>query len=160
LEDADVGVALERGDWTTELPLIRRLAEEGLATAQFNLGQMYDKGEGGLPKDFAAAASWYRKAAEQGIADAQVNLGVMYGAGRGVPQDYVLAHMWLNLAAAGGTKDAAEGRERVTAKMTPAQVAEAQKLAREWKPKCSPSIITAECPVPAARSNRTTSGRP
>jgi uncharacterized protein len=59
----------------------------------------------------------------------------MYGAGLGVPQDYALAHMWVNLAAAGGHKDAVKNRDIVAAKMTPAQIAEAQKLAREWKPK-------------------------
>jgi uncharacterized protein len=59
----------------------------------------------------------------------------MYAIGKGVPQDYVIAHMWLNLAAVDGDKDAAEGRDTLAAKMTPAQIAEAQKLAREWKPK-------------------------
>ena len=86
--------------------------------------------------------SWYRKAAEQGETAAQYNLGAMYNNGQGVPQDYVAAHMWFNLAAASGDKlavevreRAAEGRERVAKEMTPAQIAEAQKLAREWKPK-------------------------
>ena len=54
--------------------------------------------------------------------------------GRGVPQDYAIAHMWLNLAAAGGNKDAAEFRDALAAEMTPAQIAEAQSLARERKP--------------------------
>jgi uncharacterized protein len=43
--------------------------------------------------------------------------------------------MWFNLAAAGGNKEAAEARNLVSSLMTPAQIAEAQKLAREWKPK-------------------------
>jgi TPR repeat protein len=59
----------------------------------------------------------------------------MYFAGRGVPQDYVMAHMWLNLAVANGNDVAAGARDTVSAKMTAAQIAEAQKLAREWKPK-------------------------
>ena len=88
-----------------------------------------------MPQDFAAARSWYRKAAEQGLAKAQLNLGVMYANGRGVPQDYVQAHMWWNLSAAQGDADATKNRDIVAAKMTPAQIAEAQKLAREWKPK-------------------------
>jgi TPR repeat protein len=79
--------------------------------------------------------SWYRKAAEQGDPHAQGNLGVMYGKGQGVPMDYVLSYMWFNLAAARGNKDAAKGRNLLAAYMTPAQIAEAQKLAREWKPK-------------------------
>jgi uncharacterized protein len=76
-----------------------------------------------------------RKAADQGDAGAQSILGGMYFFGKGVPQDYVSAHMWSNLAAAGGNKDAAKSRDAVAAMMTPAQIAEAQKLAREWKPK-------------------------
>ena len=59
----------------------------------------------------------------------------MYDNGEGVPQDYVTAHMWFNLAAASGNKDAVKARDIVAAQMTPAQIAEAQKLAREWKPK-------------------------
>jgi hypothetical protein len=59
----------------------------------------------------------------------------MYGTGRGVTQDYVQAHMWFNLAAAQGRPNAENGRDRIARLMTPAQIAEAQKLAREWKPK-------------------------
>jgi TPR repeat protein len=62
----------------------------------------------------------------------------MFSIGRGVPQDYISAHMWFSLAAAGGNGDAEKNRENVAAKMTPAQIAEAQKLAREWKPKSNP----------------------
>ena len=56
----------------------------------------------------------------------------MYDYGYGVPQDYVQAHMWLNLAAAQGDEQAAEFRDIVAAKMTPAKIEEAQRLAREW----------------------------
>jgi TPR repeat protein len=77
---------------------------------------------------------WYRKSAEQGVPIGQLALGAMYADGKGVPQDYVLAHMWFNLAAASGNENAVKGRDMVAAKMTPAQIAEAQKLAREWKP--------------------------
>jgi TPR repeat protein len=76
-----------------------------------------------------------RAAAEQGNARAQTNLGDMYANGRGVPQDYILAHMWFNLAAAQGDGDATKGRDMVEKKMTRAQIAEAQRLTREWKPK-------------------------
>ncbi len=62
----------------------------------------------------------------------------MYSMGRGVPQDYVQAHKWFNLAAATHTEKeardrAVKARDRVAARMTPAQIAEAQKRAREWK---------------------------
>jgi len=95
---------------------------------------MYSGGYG-VPKDYATTLSWFRRAAAQGDPDAQVNLGMMYGGGFGVPQDYVTAHMWLNLAAAGGDKDAVKARAVLAARMTPAQIAEAQNMAREWKPK-------------------------
>ncbi len=59
----------------------------------------------------------------------------MYAKGQGVPQDYVYAHMWFNLAAARGDDGANKVRDSVASLMTPAQVVEAQKLAREWAPK-------------------------
>src|SRR6516165_2457660 len=115
----------------------QKAAEQGSAIAQYNLGDMYRIGEG-VPSDNAAAASWYRKAAEQGYARAQNNLGVMYDNGEGVSQDDVTALMWYNLAAANGFNEAARNRDMVARHMTPAQVAEAQKLAREWKPRSAP----------------------
>ena len=96
------------------------------------LGFMYVAGEG-IPQDSVEALKWFRRAANQGEANAQCFLGLMYFEGRGVPQDFVSAHMWLNFAAASGIEDAAEYRHALTAKMTPAQIAEAQRLAREWK---------------------------
>ena len=59
----------------------------------------------------------------------------MYHQGQGVPQDYVQAHMWLNLASANGSAHAVEVRDTVARSMTPDQIAEAQRLAREWRPK-------------------------
>jgi TPR repeat protein len=59
----------------------------------------------------------------------------MYFQGQGVPQDYIIAHQWANLAAARGAENAVELRDGIAAKMTPAQIAEAQRLAREWKPR-------------------------
>ena len=109
----------------------RKAAEQGVAKAQFNLGVMSYKGRG-VPQDDADAVRWYRKAAEQGHASAQFNLGLMYDKGRGVPQDYLLAHMWLNLAAATGHEKSRKGRDIVAKRMTPAQIAEAHRLAREW----------------------------
>jgi TPR repeat protein len=125
-------------DYVMAVSLYRKAAEQGLASAQTNLGFLYEQGQG-VPQDYAMAVSWYRKAAEQDQAAAQNNLGLMYERGQGVPQDYVLAHMWLNLAAsrfkAPEGDRAIRNRDRVAAMMTPAQLAEAQKMAREWKPK-------------------------
>ena len=86
------------------------------------------------------AVKSYRKAADQGYADAQFNLGGMYYNGLGVTQDFVEAHKWDNLSAAhqidAQKRDgASKNRDEVAAIMTAAQIAEAQKLAREWKPK-------------------------
>ena len=110
----------------------RKAADKGYAAAQFNLGLMYDDGRG-VPQDYAQAVAWYRKAAEQGDAAAQFDLGVMYDNGHGVPQDYVEAHMWFNLAASRQKMAhfamAAQNRDAVAAKMTPDQIAEAQRMA-------------------------------
>jgi hypothetical protein len=134
----DGAAAYERKDYATALRLWRPLAGQGHARAQFHLGGMYDIGQG-VPQDDAQAVAWYRKTADQGHADAQNNLGFMYGAGQGVPQDFVQAYLWSNLAAAAlpdgdDRKRAVNGRDMVAARMTPAQLAEAQRLAREWKP--------------------------
>ena len=74
---------------------------------------------------------WYRLAAEQGLAEAQDNLGRMYARGDGVPEDYVKADVWLNLAAAQGNGNAVKGKDWLRPRMTNEQVAEAQKLAAE-----------------------------
>ncbi len=83
----------------------RPLAEQGNAKAQYNLGVMYDNGQG-VPQDYAKAVEWYRKAAEQGYADAQYNLGHMYDKGEGVTQDYAKAMGWYRKAAEQGDADA------------------------------------------------------
>jgi TPR repeat protein len=111
----------------------RKAAEQSMAWAQHNLGVMYDKGEG-VPRNQRLAVHWYRKAAKQGLAEAQYNLGLMYQSGQGVLQDYVQAHKWFNLAATKRVKYRAN-RDRLAKRMTPFQIAEAQRLAREWKPK-------------------------
>ena len=85
-----------------------------------------------MTQDNAEAVKWFRKAAEQGHAQAQLYLGIRYASGEGVPQDYVLAHMWYSLSAAIGHQDGAKARAAIATLMTPAQIAEAQKLAREW----------------------------
>jgi uncharacterized protein len=121
-------------DYAVAMSWYRKAAEKGDADSQTDLGTMYYSGRG-VPQDYRAAAVWFRRAADQGDARAQVSLGLMYVDGHGVPRDYVLAYMWFNLAAAAGDNNAAEVRNIVTKHMTPAQVAEAQKLAREWKPK-------------------------
>lgn len=117
----------------------RLAAEQGVALAQGNLGAMYANGKG-VPQSDQQAVKWTRRAAEQGEALSQYNLGVVYSNGRGVPQDYVEAHKWANLAAShfspGDERDrAVHLRDFLEKKMTLSQIAEAQWLAREWRPK-------------------------
>jgi len=128
-------------DYTEAMKWYRKAAEQGYAQAQNNLALMYGDGKG-VTKNYAEAVKWFRRAAEQGDAKAQNNLGIMYEEGQGVPQDYILAHMWFNLAASRlpalegeNREQAVKSRDITASKMTPAQIAEAQRLAREWKPK-------------------------
>jgi TPR repeat protein len=122
----------------TDVEALRAKAEQGDASAQNSLGFMYSNGQG-VPQNYAETVKWYRLAAEQGDADAQYNLGLMYANGEGVPQDYAEVIKWVNLAAStsqGETNEKyAKLRKLIAEKMTPAQIAEAQRLAREWKPK-------------------------
>jgi len=111
-----------------------KAAAQGQAKAQFNLGTLYFNGEG-VPKDYPQALRWFRLAADQGEALAQTKIAIMYDEGQGVSQDIVQAYKWYSLAATNGDKPAAELRDALAKQMTPAQIAEAQKLAQEWKPK-------------------------
>ena len=111
----------------------------GNARALGRLGFRYENGFG-VPQDYIAAADLYRRAAEQGDTFAQCRLGLSYDKGHGVPQDYVRAHMWFNIAAAAAgasdvaVREAAKWRDLVATRMTPAQIAEGRRLAREWQP--------------------------
>jgi len=122
-------------DSAAALRQLKPLAAEGNADAQFNLGSLYHQGSG-LPQDYQEAIKWFRKAADQGHAAARVNLGSLYAEGvQGViPQDYPQALMWYIFAAASGDLEAMQLRDSLAAKMTPAQITEAQRLAREYKP--------------------------
>jgi TPR repeat protein len=82
------------------------LAEQGVASAQYNLALMYANGEG-VPENDAEAVKWFRKAAEQGDADAQHNLGYMYANGEGVPENDIRAYVWWSMAKTQGDTDAA-----------------------------------------------------
>jgi hypothetical protein len=117
----------------------RAAAEEGIAEAQCQLGDMHIKGHG-VSQDDVEAAKWCRRAAEQGNAMAQMLLGAIYHNGQGVPQDYVQAQMWLTLVGDGfspsrqSNRETAESlRKVVVAKMTEPQIAQAERLVREWK---------------------------
>ena len=119
----------------------RQAAEQGHAVAQYNLGIKYDSGEG-VPEDDAEAVGWYRQAAKQGHVSAQNNLGVMYATGEGVPEDDIQAYAWISIAAAQGGENAKNAKERLTGEMTRAEIAEAQKLSREYWEDYGPGLNT------------------
>ena len=141
-----LGVMCETGqgarqDYTEACRWFHEAARQGSASAQFSLGVLHERGYG-VAQDYAEAAKWYRLAAGLGDAQAQYNLGLAYAKGEGVARHYVSAHMWFNLAAARfpasdlrSRSAAVRNRDLVAGNMTPEQLAEAQKLARDWKPK-------------------------
>jgi uncharacterized protein len=172
LEDGQA--AYERKDFAAALQILRPLADQGGAAAQFNLGVMYDKGQG-LPQNFSEAVKWYRLSADQGLSESQCSLGTMYNIGKGVSIDHAEAVKWYRLAADQGDTEAQEWlapmyqrghgvprdgvqayvsydlaaarkseqdngladffikmRDEVAKHMTSAQIAEAQRLARDW----------------------------
>jgi TPR repeat protein len=130
----DANAAWSRQDYATAARLYRSLAEQGRAAAQHQLAKMYENGEG-VARDFPEALKWYRRAADQGHAGAQLYLGGMYFAGDGVPRDFVQADVWYRLSeAAGQGAYASQAREKVEKEMTPAQLAEANRRVREWRP--------------------------
>ena len=142
-----LGVMYDRGlsvmqNYHEAVRWYRAAAEQGHTTAQFSLGVMYALGEG-FAQDYQEAARWFRTLADKAHGHAQNNLGDMYFKGQGVPQDYVLAHMWFTLAASNITDNyqemAVKNRDMVAEEMTPEQIAEALRLAGEWKPKESGS---------------------
>lgn len=148
-EGGVVGVPQEYGE---AVRWYRKSAIQGNSMAQMALGMMYFDGKG-VTRSHQTAFTWLEPAAEQGEPLAQVTLGTMYEAGDGVPQDVLQAHMWFSLAAAsfsdtrnpsvaGPREVAVMTREMLAARMTQDQIAEAQKLAKEWTPKNVASRLT------------------
>ena len=126
--------AYNRGDFAAALREWQPLAEQGDANAQFYFGLSYENGDG-VPRDYTKARQWYEKSAAQGYAKSQLYLGLQSSFGQGVPVDLVQAYMWYSLAAGNGNAHAPGYRDDLTRQMTPAQIAEARKRAREWTPK-------------------------
>lgn len=121
-------------DATEAVRLARLAAERGNPLGQAVLAQAYLKGEGGLPRSLGEFLRWTRMAANQGNRASMEVLAIGFHTGTGVPQDYVQAHMWANLAASRGSARAMKLRDELAAKMTPDQIAEAQKAASRWRP--------------------------
>ena len=118
----------------------RKAAERGYYVAQIDLGRMYETGKyetlEGTVQNYNEGSKWYRKATESRDSfngQAFWDLAKMYDEGEKVIQDYARAHMWYNLAVAQGYTLGQVYRNILAEKMTPAQIAEAQRLAREWQ---------------------------
>ena len=131
----------------------RKAAEQGYALAQSNLGYMYESGQG-VRQDHDEAVRYYGMAARQGNAWGQRNLALMFRDGTGTARDPIRAHAWLNLASAAEKPhpDAAKDRDALAADLSPAQLADAQRLAREWKlgsAMGTPRVKIAAAPPPA-----------
>jgi TPR repeat protein len=97
--------AYQRQDYAEALRWFRKAADQGNADAQFNIGMMYENGEG-VTQDYAEALRWYQKAADQENADAQNHIGLIYVNGWGVAQDYAEAGRWFRKAADQGNATA------------------------------------------------------
>ena len=129
--------AFKSGDKAEGYRLTRVAAEQGNPAAQFV--QFLSNGDG-VEQNYKEAAVWFRRAAEQGDDAAEEALAAAYFFGRGVPQDYIEAHKWANLALANSADEIVREThvtllETIAEKLTREQVVEAQKLAREWKAK-------------------------
>jgi TPR repeat protein len=132
----------------------KKAAEQGFALAQLELGEICLTGRG-LPKNDAESIKWFRKAAEQGVISAQMEVGTAYSTGwSGYPKDDVQAYFWLYLAESRSASIAAshpsseiadtsaglaqEALDLVAKRMTPDEIAEAKRLAAQWKPQADP----------------------
>jgi hypothetical protein len=124
-------------DYAQAFKWYKKAAAQGLAEAQFNLGVLYENGIG-ITKDYAEAFTWYQRAAAQQDAAAQDNLGWMCQYGWGTRLNYVEAYKWYSLAARAEDEEerriAEEDRVQLAPQMTASQIAEAERLAKDWKP--------------------------
>jgi TPR repeat protein len=120
----DHGFNVEQ-DYSAALAWYRLAADHGHVMAQNNLGSIFREGRG-VPRDDQTAIKWYRQAANQRLAEAQYNLGSMYI----TLQEPIRAHMWWNIAASNGYKDAVSKLDMIEREMTPEDIVRSRKLAR------------------------------
>jgi uncharacterized protein len=137
----EAAAAYERKDMATAARLWKIWADKGNAEARTLLGAMYWSGEG-VPRDHKEAARLYLLAANQGYARAQNDIGFMLGFGEGLPPpDDVEAYKWLSLAINGYTDknqdrldQARKDLATLAKRMRPAQISEAERRAKAFKP--------------------------
>jgi hypothetical protein len=151
LEDAHH--AYEQRDYITALTLLQPLADQGDAVAQLRLGAMYAFGQG-VPEYLEAALYWFHRSAVQGDPTAQYNIGMLYAEGEGVRRDKVQAYKWLSLAAAHFPSEEADhrdhaikNRDAMAATMTGDQIAEAERLTRDWLPNSRTDRLPTTCTI-------------
>jgi TPR repeat protein len=142
----DLGLMYHNGqgvaqDYAQSFSWYQKAATQGDSDGQYRVGLSYYAGWG-VPKNGANAFAWFSKSANQRNPMAQSMVGVCYDQGFGVRQDYVAAYMWLTLAIAGlansdpqMAQNDVQSRTNVASHMTPAQIAQAQTMANQWKPK-------------------------
>jgi TPR repeat protein len=111
----------------------RMAAEQGNGYARHSLGRMYMEGRG-VSQDYARAAHWIRLSADQGHRGAFGDMGTLYWKGWGVEKNDVMAYLWFKRAALHGDEESARLLGVVSAAMTPASIAEAERLVQEWMP--------------------------
>jgi TPR repeat protein len=112
-------------------------SKQGNGKADFQIGLMVEAGHG-AKQDIQKANKWYHQSAEKGYAKAQRILGLKHRDGAGVPKNIVTARMWLNIAGSYGDEDSLKEGYHLKKSMTSEQLAEADKLTREWLDKHRP----------------------
>jgi S1-C subfamily serine protease len=135
----------------------QKAAQQNYTEAQYDLGNCYLNGQG-VPKNYREAVTWYRKAAEQNHSMAQHNLALCFLNGQGVPKDYVEAYKWLLLASAQSAEHSTKTIPQLEALMSRGQIAEGQKLAREFKPRQGPPASADNSVAAIAQTHPTSSG--
>jgi hypothetical protein len=130
---AGIGVAQ---DYSQAADWYRKAAEQGSVTGQLHLAALYRDGGGKhFARDMVQAAAWYRKAAEQGDVGAQATLGVLYSMGQGLPQNYVEAYYWLDLAAqvkGPNQEKYAANRQMIGTHITADELADVEERVAKW----------------------------
>ena len=134
--DVDAGsAAYKRGDFAAAHREFNAAAKKGDSRVQFSLGLLYLRGQG-VSKNPATGVEWLRKAAGSGDGEARIVLGDLYRRGQPLERNYVKSYMWLTLALGrirGPRRKVANGiRADVASRMTPAEIAQTKKLARQW----------------------------
>ena len=143
-EDRRADKAYLRGDYDKARTDIEFLARGGEARAQYDLGVMYDQGQG-VPQSDAKAMEWYERAAQQGEPRALYNLGLMYLNGQGVPPDLVKAYYLISLSANRGNASARDAVDYVSEKMSREQIAEGKRLVLEYEEQAAQRKVCVFC---------------